>query len=119
MPWQCFMVTHLDLDEPRQVYPTNKDVTTRVAYRLQDGTELLFRELPIGAMWQHPRRGLCVKLPGDVMWAMEEVSTDGKKTKWCILGTPPLISVTPSIDKGIYHGFITNGIISDDLNTRK
>lgn len=35
---------------------------------------------------------------------------------WEVSGTPPQITVTPSIHAiGVYHGWITDGIISDGL----
>lgn len=39
---------------------------------------------------------------------------------WTVTGTPPQISVHPSINMvGHYHGFIQNGVITDDYDGRK
>jgi hypothetical protein len=38
---------------------------------------------------------------------------------WTRTGDPPNVSVTPSINcKGDYHGFLTNGVVSDDVEGR-
>jgi len=122
MSWNCFLVTAVDLAEPRQVYPDDPEVTTRTAYRLADGREVLFQELLVGAMWESARRGLCVKLPGHptgVIWAMREQGTDGHSS-WVITGTPPNVTATPSINfVGVYHGFVTAGVVTDDCEGRK
>lgn len=39
---------------------------------------------------------------------------------WTVSGTPQLLTVSPSINcVGIYHGFIQNGVITDDCEGRK
>ncbi len=123
MPWPCYMATQIELAEPRRVWPDDDSVTTRFVFRLADGTESLFRELTIGAMWEDHERGLCVKLPGCTygnIWAMREPSTQTPPTNWNVSGTPPLVSATPSINfVGIYHGFVTNGVVTDDCEGRK
>lgn len=63
MSWPCYLVEKFELAQPRQVYPDNASVTTRFAFRLADGSEVLFGELKVGAVWIDPDRGICVKLP--------------------------------------------------------
>jgi hypothetical protein len=116
------MVTKVNLDQPRQVFPDSEAVTTRVAFRLADGTERLFRELTVGAMWNDEERGLCVKLPGCThgnIWALKEKPTDGGNG-WTWTGEAPNITATPSINfVGIYHGWVQNGMVTDDCEGRK
>jgi len=39
---------------------------------------------------------------------------------WAVSGEPPLITLTPSIDvKGIYHGYVRDGVITDDIDGRR
>lgn len=50
---------------------------------------------------------------------LDQNSTDGT-SGWTVSGEAPNLTVTPSINAaGEYHGFITNGVIGDDLEGRK
>jgi hypothetical protein len=83
-------------------------------------------EAPPGSMWSadwHPARwkgpdglSLCVKLPTGHDWFIDAPSFGGGEG-WTRLGTPPAITVKPSIrvpgrdgEPDIYHGFLTNGV---------
>jgi len=49
-------------------------------------------------------------------WKDGKVYGDG----WDVSGEPPLITVAPSINIiGAYHGFIQNGVITDDCEGRR
>jgi hypothetical protein len=53
-------------------------------------------------------------------FCVDIASDDDDDKGWTVTGTPPLITVTPSINAvGSYHGYIKNGIISDDCEGRK
>jgi hypothetical protein len=81
-----------------------------------------------GLMWRTPeydlpdRESWLIVLPnGAGIWNTTEHSSLKEKPMgnqagplWGVTGTPPGISVTPSIDAGLYgwHGFITNGIMT-------
>jgi hypothetical protein len=123
MPWPCFMVEMVKLDEPRQVYPNDPSVTTDYVFRLADGSECMFRELKVGAMFHHHTRGLCVKVPGGStgrMWAMKEAPTNNPNGGWTLAGEPPNVTETPSINfTGTYHGWVTGGFVTDDCEGRK
>lgn len=86
--------------------------------------ELWPDELPVGATWNNPERGLCVQLPGRVIWAMDELGTDGTSV-WKREGEPPDLIVMPSINAvGLYHGFVGSnavppGYVSEDVEGRK
>ena len=60
-----------------------------------------------------------VRLPGrGWCWHTNEPAT-GTDQLWTVTGTPPKITVTPSINVGpeIWHGFITDGVMTPDVST--
>lgn len=84
------------------------------------------QEIPIGAMWDAPwllsvtHRGpddrcLVVKTPGGD-WVIDGPSRDGGG--WTRTGVPPLVTARPSILTPTYHGWLTDGVLSDDLAGR-
>ena len=67
------------------------------------------------------RRALFVVLPGRVLFVIDgQCQKDGQSYGgWCVSGQAPLITVNPSINiHGAYHGFLQNGVISDDCEGR-
>lgn len=92
--------------------------------RTDTGEETTWRAAPPGAMrdacWYRTDwagadgRSLVVKCPDNTDWLIDGPSYhDGKRTHehpWTRTGTPPIISVTPSIATPGYHGFLgSNG----------
>lgn len=97
------------------------------------------QELQIGDMWFAPewlnrpardylspeyflnnahRPPIVVMFPGGVAFCIDRKSSDG--TGWTVTGEPPNITVSPSIDhRGKWHGFLQNGVISDDVEGRR
>ena len=81
---------------------------------------------PPGAMWQTDYLadlwpgpdGLCltVILPSGEPWVIDGPSSHGDG--WTRVGVPPLITVQPSILTPRYHGWLTDGVLSDDLEGR-
>jgi hypothetical protein len=91
--------------------------------------------------WTHNsgRKPLVVKLPGPLYFVADGQCFNGRCTvcnkhwceghepqrrgyydAWTVTGTPPLISVHPSIHyEGSYHGWLTGGVIGDDVDGRK
>lgn len=68
--------------------------------------------------WEGKRPPICIALPGfkgsTVVWIPDQ------KPGWTVTGEAPNLTVTPSINvEGVYHGFIQNGMITDDLEGRK
>ena len=97
-------------------------------FEATDGRRFTTRlgDAPPGAMW-HARYmadawagpdGLClyVVLPSGEHWGMDCPSRDGGH--WKRDGNAPFVNVTPSILTSRYHGFLTNGILTDDLEGR-
>ena len=108
---------------------------TRLYQGSPDGNLYILRDLPIGAMWDAhwlkdatPDRytgpdgkAWCVMMPGGVEWIVYSYATGPEpRSKWAVQGTVPNITVHPSINLvGIYHGFVTSGVISEDCEQRK
>jgi hypothetical protein len=72
---------------------------------------------------QQTRQALFIQLP-DGVWCMDGLASgDPTKKGWTVTGEPPNITVAPSINsnrgnrKG-YHGFLQNGVLTDDLEGR-
>ena len=67
------------------------------------------------------RPPLVVELPSGHFCIDSVYTKDGvpRDRGWTVTGEPPNITLTPSINvKGAYHGWITNGVISDDCEGR-
>ncbi len=100
-------------------------VFTELTYSRDSGEKMTVREAPLGAMWDAPwfkdvrdyggPDGLClvVKTPaGD--FCIDGLASGGGK--WSRTGTPPKITVRPSIGIGNplkYHAFLTDGALED------
>lgn len=94
-----------------------------------DGQLYILREMPPGGVWDSPwfdiakYRGpdgktWCVMMPGGQEWIVYGPSSDGNK--WQVTGTLPNITAHPSIGiPGYYHGFIRDGVITEDADGRK
>lgn len=139
MRWKCFLVKSIRQGD-WQPLPSGGRIR-RLYYTLPDGREVEFEALPVGAMYdcnqlptelvvggilgskpqgvRKTRTGLCVVLPGKTIWNMMQPGTRDNCV-WTIKGEPPNVSAHPSIDcTGIYHGWVKDGFVSDDLNGRK
>ncbi len=45
---------------------------------------------------------------------------DPERRGWTVTGEPPNLTMSPSVNiVGSYHGFVTNGVIGDDVEGRK
>lgn len=68
------------------------------------------------------RPPILVFLPGRILFCVDSKCWKDRNYYggWQVSGTPPNITVSPSIDiQGTYHGFLQNGVIQDDVNGRK
>lgn len=96
-------------------------------YRDGGGRLFTLRDAPPGAMWDaqwaadhwHGNDGRClyVKLPDGSDWCVDGPAANSD-TGWQRTGEPPRITATPSIDSGGYHGFLQNGVLTDDIEGR-
>jgi hypothetical protein len=91
------------------------------------GAKYTLEAAPAGAMWNaewmyhHDRKSpdglwLCVRLPNGHDWLMDGPSSNG--TFWTRTGTPPKVTVRPSIfarmgKPDAYHGFLTDGVLEE------
>lgn len=72
--------------------------------------------------WMGKRPPIFVKLPGGAHFSPDFRATNPAhgESGWVVTGNPPNITVSPSINAiGMYHGFLQNGILSDDVEGRK
>lgn len=128
MGWRCYIVERVKLN-PHVEDKIRPGIYFTEMYRIP-GTEALlsFRELKVGAIWQ-TERGLRIKLPGSSghnSWDMEQPANQWENGKivavhrWTVTGTAPDVTATPSINcVGVYHGFVTNGEVTEDCEGRK
>ena len=104
-------------------------VSVNQIYRAEDGREFTIHpsradQAPAGAMWRsewlEPHMAgpdgisLTMVLPDGHHWTIDGPSTSGGG--WTRTGTPPMITVRPSILTPHYHGWLTDGVLSDDLD---
>lgn len=106
---------------------------SRLYTRQDTGAQLTLHDAEPGMLWEAPwyvdvgwhgadGRSFVMRLPGNGEWAIDAVSTSGGR--WTRTGEPPAITVRPSIlsrgsaTRKEYHGFLTDGVLSDDLEGR-
>ena len=63
--------------------------------------------------WSDKRPPICVMCPNGKEWCVDSKSSNGEG--WRVLGNPPLITCSPSIQVPGYHGFLTSGVFSPPL----
>jgi hypothetical protein len=107
-------------------------------YVAGDGREFAIKtnsghRAPAGAMWETPYlnhdsftstffkesgrpQPIMVMLPDGYQWCMDQTASNGPG--WDVTGTPPLCTARPSILSPGYHGWLTDGVLSDDLEGR-
>lgn len=117
MPWQCKMVANRDTaEEIGDMYFSEHYDETHTSEFTRPLSPEYQRD------WLGKRAPLFVMTPAGP-WCVDAQSTDGNGNftghGWTVTGTPPNITVTPSINMvGTYHGWLTNGVLSDDLEGR-
>lgn len=84
------------------------------------------RSRTAGAMWPYAQNGespgYLLRLPNGRLWNVTGKSTNG--SKWTVTGDAPNLTARPSIhcptdEIGVgYHGWLTDGELSDDLEGR-
>lgn len=116
MPWTCFLVTEIPGEEFLFDVPGEGMRT--------------FSMLQPGAMWfdNGDKDDLVVKLPSGSEWYIdrgrlinEQTDRIGKPRlpQWTRTGEPPNVTASPSINHvGQYHGWLQNGVLSDDCEGR-
>jgi len=125
MPWQCRLV---DDDDERMRLSVNGVLPPGIMWHDPD----LFP--PAGSV--RPERGylspeyyrdhlgkrpaLMVSLPGGEDFCLDSCSSNNDYAHgWTVTGDAPNITVSPSINfTGRFHGFLTNGVLSEDVEGR-
>lgn len=60
-----------------------------------------------------------ILLPGDCSYWCPDFKASGSESGWRVSGELPAITVHPSIDaEGCYHGWLRDGVLTDDLEGR-
>lgn len=71
------------------------------------------------------RPPLLVFLPGVGWWCVDSAYSERgqpvpSQASWSVTGDPPAVTLSPSVDlHGLYHGWIRDGVISDDVEGRR
>lgn len=74
--------------------------------------------------WASVREPILIWLPNEAgSWSPDQMACDGERgwhgDGWTVVGDLPDITVTPSINiAGRYHGYLTRGVLSDDMDIR-
>ena len=69
--------------------------------------------------WLGKRPPICVCLPDSSWFNVDSRYTDGQGDGWTVTGEAPNITASPSINAvGRYHGWLQNGVLSDDVEGR-
>lgn len=74
--------------------------------------------------WLGRRPPILVMLPSRCPWPIDRLATDNAgrmlASGWTVTGDPPAVTVHPSINlKGRWHGWIRDGVITDDCEGRR
>lgn len=116
MPWPCYIV---------------KPIRGNI-FEL-DGRKVTIQELKPGACWLDDG-DLYVLLPNCEEWPVDlgrrqnasrlardpEGAAKNRLPEWRWTGTLPNITITPSVNcVGRYHGWVQNGVVTDDCEGRK
>lgn len=111
-----------------------QDATHQLAYELlyraPDGAAYTIRDMPVGAIWRAEHMeafwggddGRCYQVqlpPGGIgnQWIIEQPSQSGGG--WTRTGIAPNLTASPSILTPQYHGYLTAGLLTDDLDGRR
>jgi hypothetical protein len=120
MPWQCRLVDIAK--QPKAI----GDMWFGEALPITNEPGR-YMDIPSGDLLsdEYIRERMAKRKPLDVMMPNGDVfcidaAVSGERRGWNVSGDPPRITVKPSINIiGRYHGFVTDGVISDDVDGRK
>ena len=133
MPWTCRVIPHRTRVSAKYS-PVAGDMGYRVTLRSWRAAVREWREK--GADRDAPlvrglsdeylaqridqRPPLTVYLPGCGWFCVDSAPSNGDRSGWNVTGTPPAITVSPSINcEGHYHGWLRDGVITDDCEGRR
>ncbi len=121
MPTKCFMVDANDSDAQKQ--------PGAMWFIENYGPGGEYRDFAVNGMLSaeylrdHADRApICVRLPDGTPWVVDQSfgpQGGGGKPGWMVTGDVPTITARPSVHMiGSYHGWLTDGVLSDDLDGR-
>lgn len=87
-----------------------------VMIKLADRGQLGFLSTHYWQDWSHIRPPMVLVCPNGEQWEVDRKSSNGDG--WKVTGEWPFITCTPSIVVNGYHGFLTNGEFTADLDGR-
>ena len=112
--WRTLMGTRSwrRLDDEGDVRDHQWDFGPGAMFDATDWSPWRSRGTPDGKVWG------VVTPPGDPhdVWIIDSEASSGGH--WTRTGTPPRLTVTPSILMPRYHGFLTDGVLTDSLPDR-
>jgi hypothetical protein len=89
----------------------------------EDGTPVGYVSKQYIRDWLGKRPPIGVVLPNGQTFIVDMAYTLGdnpERNGWMVTGEPPNITVHPSINwVGVYHGWLKDGVLSDDVEGRK
>lgn len=120
MPWTCRLI---DLDALRQQPgPLKQYLTPGDLWFAPWLTQQLSPEYVRD--WQGKRPPLVMHLPDGSDWVVDGIARNMNGHGWTVTGEPPLLTASPSIGKYnsdgsfSYHGWLRDGVLSDDIDGR-
>jgi hypothetical protein len=117
MPWRCRLVDKPETKE--QVEPG--DMWYLPAMTADAENEAFYTKHTFSPEYLRDHRAnrppLMVALPDGEFWMVDQ-RFRGKASGWTVTGSPPAITARPSIVSDGYHGWLTDGVLSDDLEGR-
>lgn len=87
-----------------------------VMYKAEQKGRLGFLSVHYWRDWADKRSPWAIVCPNGEIWEIDRKSSNGDG--WIVTGEFPNITCTPSIVVHGYHGYLTNGEFSDDLEGR-
>jgi hypothetical protein len=70
--------------------------------------------------WADKRPPICICLPQNAWWVIDQKASNGGASGWTIAGEAPSLTASPSINvEGIYHGWLRDGVLTDDVEGRR
>ncbi|SFR08799.1 hypothetical protein [Desulfoscipio geothermicus] len=114
MPWTCRLVELKEL-EKHGIKPNPGDMW--FAPWINGHSEL---SPEYKQKFKGKRPPICVQLPNGHIWCVD-TKFAGQEHGWTVFGTPPWITVYPSVSipgPNGYHGWLVNGVLTDDLEGR-
>jgi hypothetical protein len=130
MPWPCRFITeqeHQQYKDRGESLPIGsmyyavhmlEDADIARYYRMHDLSREYLRD------WDGKRPPIIVILPNRMPFCVDSCYRDRTtpnpdRAGWTVTGEPPQITVSPSINVvGSYHGWLQNGILSEDVEGR-